>query len=119
MLTSPSACVWCGVQTLFCLRPSAACCLLLLPLVLSLLRSSSTLLSGCRTVLLLSFATLLAYSFSDSTAPHVLLACTAAAAALSTATLGWEEDLAPWLSTLGLLVAEQWMRRPTRDYVHA
>ena len=92
--------------------------LLLVPLLVSLLRSSSSMLSGCRTVLLLCFALLLSYSFSEWAAPHVLLACTLAAA-VSMATLSAEDDIAPWLTTLGLLITEQWMRRPTLDYVHA
>ena len=79
---------------------------------------SSFALGGWRSMVLLLFAVLLAYSFSDWAAPYVLLACAAVAAAVWCGRSGGEDEVAPWLTTFGLLVAEQWMRRPNIDSLH-
>ena len=106
-------------QSLFFLRPMVVCAVLLVPCVMSLFsRSSAPPLSGCRSLLLLTFALLLAVAFGDSSsAPLVVLGCMGMAALVWAFTA--EDEVAGWWSTAGLLIAEQWMRRPTVDDLHA
>jgi hypothetical protein len=91
-------------------------CVLLLVLWL-LSRGSPAPVNGCRSLLLVLFAVLLVFAFSDSTAPLILLGCWTVAALVWAFTA--EDEVAGWLSTMGLLIAEQWMRRPIFDDLHA
>ena len=97
------------------MRPSVICVLLAALWLLS--RGSAAPLHGCRSLLFLLFALLLTFAFGDSTGPLLLLGCWTLAALVWAFTA--EEEVAGWLSVMGLLIAEQWMRRPIFDDLHA